>query len=121
MRDFRTLDVWVKSHALVLRLYQATAGFPAEERYGLTSQMRRAGVSVPTNIAEGCGHASDPEFARYLQLATASASELEYELLLARDLNYLNVEYYSELTGSVQELKKMLSVFILRIRDRIKG
>ena len=121
MQDFRRLEVWKKSHQLVLRIYDATAGFPGVERYGLTAQIRRASVSIPSNIAEGCGHRTDPEFARYLQLAAASASELEYQLLLARDLDYLNVEYYVELSGSVQELKKMLSTFIKRVRSRIKG
>jgi len=121
MQDFRRLVVWKKSHQLVLRIYDATAGFPGVERYGLTAQIRRASVSIPSNIAEGCGHQSDREFARYLQLATASASELEYQLLLSRDLGYLNVEYYVELSEPVQELKKMLSTFIKRVRARIKG
>ncbi len=121
MRDFKTLKVWQKSHQVVLKIYEVTAVFPREEQYGLISQIRRASVSIPSNIAEGCGHQSDPEFARYLQLAAASASELEYQLLLARDLDYLNVEYYLELSGSVQELKKMLSAFMKRVRARIKG
>jgi four helix bundle protein len=82
--------------------------------------MRRAAISIPSNIAEGCGHRSDSEFNRYLQLAIASASELEYQLLLARDLQYLNTEYYAELEKPVQEIKKMLAAFIARVRDRIK-
>ena len=102
MRDFRKLEVWKKGHKLVLSLYKATADFPSEERYGLTSQIRRAGVSVPANIAEGCGHKSDSEFARYLQLAAASATELQYHIILARDLGYLKPELYKELAETVE-------------------
>jgi four helix bundle protein len=83
MRDFRKLEVWRKSHQLAVKVYKATNDFPKEERYGLKSQMRRAGASIPANIAEGCGHRSDSEFARYLQHAAASASELQYHLILA--------------------------------------
>ena len=119
MRDFRKLEVWKKGHKLVLSLYRATADFPSEERYGLTSQIRRAGVSVPANIAEGCGHQSEPEFARYLQLAVASATELQYHIILARDLGYLEPERYKELAEIVEEIKKMLSAFIKQVRARI--
>ena len=119
MRDFQTLGVWKKGHKLVLSLYKATADFPSEERYGLTSQIRRAGVSVPANIAEGCGHQSEPEFARYLQLAAASATELQYHIILARDLSYLEPERYKELAETVEEIKKMLSAFIRKVRARI--
>jgi len=108
MRDFRKLEVWKKGHKLVLSLYKATADFPSEERYGLTSQIRRAGVSVPANIAEGCGHQSEPEFARYLQLAAASATELQYHIILDK-----------ELAEIVEEIKKMLSAFIKQVRARI--
>jgi four helix bundle protein len=119
MRDFKTLKVWEKSHQITLLIYQATKDFPSDERYGITSQMRRAAASIPSNIAEGCGHKSDSEFARYLQLSAASASELEYQLLLAKDLGYLNVEYYGQFEASVQEVKKMLYGFIHRVRERI--
>ncbi len=105
----------------VVRLYKATAEFPKEEQYGLTNQIRRAGVSVPANIAEGCGHQSDSEFARYLQLAAASATELQYHIILARDLSYLGPERYTELSGAGEELKKMLATFIKRVRSRIEG
>jgi four helix bundle protein len=119
MRDFQTLEAWKKGHKLVLSLYKATAEFPKEEQYGLTSQIRRAGVSVPTNIAEGCGHQSESEFARYLQLAAASATELQYHIILARDLSYLEPERYTELSRAVEEIKKMLTTFIKRVRARI--
>ena len=121
MRDFRTLTVWQKSHQVVLRIYKVTEAFPREERYGLTSQIRRASVSIPSNIAEGCGHRSDSEFARYLQLAAASATELQYHIILARELSYLEPEHYKELAENIEELKKMLSTFIKRVRPRIEG
>lgn len=78
MQNFRDLKVWGKAHAATLLIYRATDGFPSTERYGLTSQMRRAAASIPANIAEGCGRASDADFARFLQIAFGSASELEY-------------------------------------------
>jgi four helix bundle protein len=89
MKNFRELKVWGKSHQLTLAVYKATTTFPREEEYGLTSQLRRACASVPANIAEGCGRGSEADFARFLQIAMGSASELEYHLLLARDLNLL--------------------------------
>jgi len=119
MRDFRKLAVWEKSHQVVLKIYPIAADFPTEEKYGLARQMQRAASSIPTNIAEGCGHKSDPEFARYLQLAAASASELEYQLLLAKDLGYLEEDKYRDITAAVEELKKMLASFIRRVRARI--
>ena len=116
MRDFRKLVIWQKAHALVLEIYKATGGFPGEERYGLTNQIRRASVSIPSNIAEGSGHGSELEFARYLQLAAASASEVQYQIILARDLGYLAGESYAELAADVEEVKKMLSALLKRVR-----
>lgn len=87
MKDFRSLKVWEKAHELVLKVYKATDLFPKHELYGITSQIRRAAASVPTNIAEGCGKDSDAELKRYFLIAMGSASELEYLLILARDLN----------------------------------
>jgi len=87
MKDFRSLKVWEKAHELVLKAYKATDLFPKHELYGITSQIRRAAASVPTNIAEGCGKDSDAELKRYFLIAMGSASELEYLLILARDLN----------------------------------
>ena len=85
MKDFRQLKVWEKAHHLALEVYKTTATFPKEEIYGLTSQLRRASVSIPTNIAEGCGRNTNADFARFLQIAMGSASETEYELILAHD------------------------------------
>ena len=84
MQDFKKLQVWAKSHDLTLRMCELTSQFPREEIYGLTSQIRRACASIPTNIAEGCGRKSSADFARFLQIAMGSASETEYLILLAR-------------------------------------
>jgi len=90
MKDFRDLKVWHKAHELTLAVYKATGDFPKEELYGLTSQIRRCSVSIAANIAEGCGKCGGAEFNRYLLMASGSASELDYHLLLAHDLKYLN-------------------------------
>jgi four helix bundle protein len=99
MKDFRQLKVWEEAHQLVLAIYAATAGFPSEERFGLTFQIRRASASIPTNIAEGCGRVGDGEFQRFLQIAMGSVSEVDYQLLLARDLGFVNGRKYGELNG----------------------
>lgn len=112
MRDFRNLKVWRKAHDLTLAVYRVTRSFPPEELYGLTSQMRRSSASVPTNIAEGCGREGDAELSRFLSMAGGSASELEYQLFLARDFGFLGAAEYRKLTTEVTEVKRMLSVFI---------
>ena len=115
VKDFRSLKVWEKSHRLVLAIYAASRSFPPEERYGLTSQIRRASASIPANIAEGCGRGSEAEFARFLQIARGSASELEYHLLLARDLALLATEHHAELERETTDLKKMLTALLARL------
>lgn len=117
MKDFRKLGVWEKAHQLTLKVYEATRTFPKEERYGLTSQLRRSAASVPANIAEGCGRGGDGELARLLQIAAGSASETEYHLLLARDLSYRDGAAYRLLTKSVTEVKRMLTSFIKKLRS----
>jgi len=103
MRDFRELKVWEKAHQVTLAVYKTTRSFPREELYGLTSQIRDASSSVPSNIAEGCGR--------------GSAAELEYRLLLARDLAYLDRSQYQTLSPQVIEVKRMLGTFIGKIRS----
>ena len=93
---------------MTLAVYRATQLFPKAELFTLTSQMRRASVSIPANIAEGCGRHGDPEMARFLQIAMGSACELEYHLLLAFDLNLLKESDYTELLSGVTEVKRML-------------
>jgi four helix bundle protein len=116
MRDFRDLKVWEKAHHLTLAVYEATATFPRDELYGLTSQIRRSCVSIPANIAEGCGRDGDVELARFLQMAMGSASELEYHLLLARDLDLLKASDYDRLRSETIEVKRMLTSFIQKLR-----
>ena len=118
MRDFKTLQVWQKAHQLTLNIYRATEAFPDTERYGLTSQTRRAAASIAANIAEGCGRNSDADFARFLQIAFGSASELEYHLLLGHDLNMLDTEIYRQLEQDVVEVKRMLTGFIKKLRAK---
>jgi four helix bundle protein len=116
MQDFKQLKVWEKSHHLALDVYRATANFPKEEIYGLTSQIRRAASSIPANIAEGCGRDSQGDFIRFLRIALGSASELEYHLILARDLDYLLGADYAPLTRAVVEVKKMITALIRSIQ-----
>ena len=97
MKDFRDLKVWEKAHALVLKCYEATKPFPREEIFGLVSQIRRAAASVPANIAEGCGRRGNAELHRFLQMAMGSANELEYHLLLSKDLGYLKPENHQRI------------------------
>jgi four helix bundle protein len=115
MRDFKSLMVWTKAHQLTLQVYRTTAAFPKDEQYGLTSQTRRAAASIPANIAEGCGRSSNPELARFMQIALGSASELEYHVLLAHDLNLIRGDEYQSLTLQVVEIKRMLSAFIQKL------
>jgi four helix bundle protein len=115
VKDFRDLDVWNKAHSATLAVYRATADFPKEELYGLTSQTRRCSASIPANIAEGCGRRGNGEFHRFLTIAMGSASELEYHLLLSHDLGFLAANKFDALTVQVQEIKKMLASLIRRV------
>ena len=116
MKDFHELKIWQRSPRLTLDVYKATASIPKAERYGLTSRIRRCSASIPANIAEGCGRNGDMELARFFQIALGSASELEYHLLLAFDLNLLVESEYSALLKEVVEIKRMLAGFITKLR-----
>jgi four helix bundle protein len=117
MRDFRQLQVWEKAHQLTLSIYRITFSFPKVERTGLIDQMRRSSSSIPTNIAEGCGLGTERQLAHYMQISMGSASELEYQLLLARDLGYLIEDNYRPLNDAVVEVKRMLAPFIKRLQS----
>ena len=108
MKDFRELKVWGKAHEMVLVSYKITAEFPKNEIFGLVSQIRRCSVSIPANIAEGCGRLGNSELHRFLQIACGSISELEYHFLLARDLGYIAGPIYEPLHERLLELKRML-------------
>jgi four helix bundle protein len=115
VKDFRELKVWQKAHELTLAVYRITATFPREELYGLTSQLRRACSSIAANLAEGCGRSGDAEFARYCSIAMGSASEVEYHLLLAKDLKLIKPADYQELATRATELKRMLTGLLQKL------
>ena len=122
MKDFRDLQVWEKAHALTLAAYRTTTAFPRNEIYGLTSQIRRCAASIAANIAESCGKRGNAEFQRFLSIAAASSSELEYHFLLAHDLTYLTDPDYEALNSSVVEVKRMLASLIRKVEsERIAG
>jgi four helix bundle protein len=115
MKDFHDLKVWQKAHQMTLAIYQVTATFPRDEMYGLTSQLRRACASIPANLAEGCGRNGAAEFARFCSIAMGSASELEYHLLLAKDLKLIPPKDYDALTARATELKRMLAGLLQKL------
>ena len=116
MKDFRSLKIWQRSHAMALAVYKLTREFPKHELYGLTSQIQRAAISVPTNIAEGCGRDSDAELKRFSVIAMGSASELEYLLLLAHDLGYLQTDMYQSTFSELVETRRMINSFIQTLK-----
>lgn len=108
MRPHERLDVWVKAIDFVVTIYKTTEVFPKEEKFGLTSQIRRAAVSIPANIAEGAARQSGKEFAHFLSNAQGSASELETELLIARRLSYLDENSYNEIRATLESIGRMI-------------
>ena len=108
MRDFKKYDIWQLSHLLTLEIYKLTSLFPKEEMYGLTSQIRRATSSIPTNISEGCGRNSDKEFNQFLNIALGSANETEYLFILSKDLNYISEEQFSDLDSKINTIKSKI-------------
>lgn len=108
--------MWKRSHKLTLEIYKATQQFPKEELFGLTSQIRRAVSSIPTNIAEGCGRRTNAELANFLNIASGSASEVEYEILLAQEIGYITAEQCGAWTREIQELRSMLSAYMKKLK-----
>jgi four helix bundle protein len=119
MRDYKKYDIWKLSHLLTLEVYKITESFPKEEIFGLTSQIRKASSSIEINIVEGCGRGSDEDFKRFLRNASGSAFEVEYILLLSKDLNYISEDKFIELTPKAEELKMKISKLILKIEEDI--
>ncbi len=117
MQDFKKLTVWNIAHELVLDIYEMTKSFPKDELYGLTSQIRRAAISIPTNIAEGSSRGSNKDFNRFLQISIGSASELEYLILLAKDLNYISGDKSTTLIEKVISTRKMLITLSKKLKD----
>ena len=115
-RNYHKLRAFELADMLVIEIYKVTSEFPKDEIYGLTSQLRRAAVSIPTNIAEGCGRETDAELARFCQIATGSASEVEYLLLLSHDLGLIKDPEYEPYNQEVNEVKRMLISFLFKLR-----
>ncbi len=119
MQDYRKLLVWQKSHEMVLEVYRLTKEFPGDERFGLTSQLRRSAASIPTNLAEGCGRGTQKELLQFCRIAMGSATEAGYQAFLACELKYGNVEHLSNLCESIEEVRRMLSALMERIRQTL--
>ena len=117
MKDFKELEIWKRSHKLTIEIYRATQKFPKEEIYGLTSQIRRAVSSIPTNIAEGCGRRMNAELANFLNIASGSASEVEYEILLAEELGYIAKEQSEAWTREISEIRSMLAAYMKKLKN----
>jgi four helix bundle protein len=117
VQDFRKLKVWEKAHALVLEIYRLTLTLPQEERFGLTIQMRRTATAIPSGISQGCGCFDNDDFSRCVQSSLRSASELEYQLILCRDLTYADAGRIAELDSALVEVEKMLVTFRQRLRS----
>lgn len=120
MRDFKKLNIWQRGLEFSLQIYEATASFPSEERFGLTSQIRRAATSIPINIAEGAGRVSKKDFAHFLHIAEGSANEVECELIIAKGLHYLPPNVCETLIDEVNEIKKMIVVFRSKLESDFK-
>ena len=117
MRDYKKYIVWEKSHLLTLKVYEVTRSFPKDELFGLISQMKRSSSSIPTNIAEGCGRSSDKDFCRFLYFSFGSSNELEYQILLSIDLNFISSENGQKLLFQIEEIKKMLNGLITKLNN----
>ena len=117
MQDFRNLRVWRAAHSYALLAYQVTLAFPRDERFGVTSQLRRAAVSIAANIAEGCGRGSDPDARRHFQIALASACEGLSLALIAKDLEFLTAEQFAALESELAPIRRMLVRLIQRTRS----
>src|SRR3954447_8141755 len=121
MRNYKDLMVWEKAHMLTLAIYKETSGFPKEELYGLTSQVRRSSASIPANLAEGCGRRSNGEMGRFVQIAMGSGAELSYHLLLCRDLGILGTAEFSRLSSDLEEVMRMLSALSARVKGTMRS
>ncbi|MBU0502207.1 MAG: four helix bundle protein [Candidatus Margulisbacteria bacterium] len=118
LRTFKDLKVWQKAYSLVLDIYKATKNFPAEEKFGLISQLRRAAVAIPSNIAEGYGRNSLKQYIQFLYIAYASGAEVETQLMLSKDLEYLKENTFSEIIEKYYEVERMLMALIKSLEKK---
>jgi four helix bundle protein len=119
LKNYRELLVWQKSYRLCIEVYKITRGFPKEEKFGLTSQIRRAAVSVPSNIAEGYGRKTTPEYIRALYVAYGSHCELETQMLLSGDLGYIQAEEMNRIQEGIAEIERMLKALIKSLQGKL--
>src|SRR5215470_9348999 len=119
MRNYRDLQVWSKAHSLTLDLYRVSRGFPKEEVFGVTGQLRRASVSIGANLAEGCGRRTSAELARFVRIAMGSASELDYHLLLCHDLGFIDAKNFQRAEKDLAEVRKMMTSFLSRVEGQV--
>lgn len=120
MIDYRKYNVWQKSHQLVLKVYSLTKVFPKSEQFNLISQINRAVLSIPTNIAEGCGRETQKELIRFLYISSGSTHELEYLIFVSKELNYINEEEFVFVQAEIESIKRMLASLINKIKLSIK-
>jgi four helix bundle protein len=118
LKNYKDLKVWQRSYQLCFDIYRITKGFPKEEKYGMTSQIRRAALSVPSNIAEGYGRKTTPDYIRSLYIAYGSNCELETQLLLSGDLDYVKVEEFNKLQADIGEVERMLKALITSLENK---
>jgi len=111
MHQFKNLEIWKRSRYFCSKIYAVTSNFPDNEKFGITNQLRRASVSIPSNIAEGSSRASNKDFSRFLEIAIGSAYEIETQLLISSDLNFLEFETLETLLNELEEIIKMISKF----------
>jgi len=118
MSDYKKLKVWEDAHKFTVDIYNITQKFPNNEQYGLTSQIRKSASSIPTNIVEGCGQLDNGNLIRFLGISKGSAFEVEYQLLLAKDLNYITQEEHNSLTKKIGEIISMLTGLIKSLKSK---
>ncbi|MBW2589790.1 MAG: four helix bundle protein [Deltaproteobacteria bacterium] len=118
LKNYKELKVWQRSYQLCLKIYKITKRFPNEEKYGLTSQIRRAAVSVPSNIAEGYGRKTTPEYIRFLYIAYGSNCEIETQILLSGDLGYIDTDKLEILQEGIGEVERMLKALIKSLEKK---
>ena len=118
LKSYKDLKVWQRSYQLCLEIYKLTKGFPDEEKYGLTSQLRRAAVSVPSNISEGYGRKTTPEYIQFLYIAYGSICEIETQILLSGDLNYISTGKLEMLNEGIKEVERMLKALIKSLEKK---
>lgn len=115
MRDFSKLTIWQRGHQLTLSVYDLTKAFPKEEIFCLTSQMKKSASSIPTNIAEGCGRSTNPQFKHFLDIAAGSATEIQYQLILSKYLGYITESIFNTLSNEAIEIRKMIYAFMEKL------